>query len=318
MDTSNSAKISVSDLEETKINSKTARCIQHSLSKAMAEALYQPHTMLQPKPMASRVKDAGKDFLRHNQTCQWIQFMQEPPEPTDYRKRVVKVTPSRETKPAPVKEVELSAPPVIEPPPSMQQSSPSYEEQLLSLHRQQEELMGQQRYLEGQMEQEKLARQLLPIVDLQPKPKIPETPEVIEPAVVCPMKPRTDDTGANNCPPSRFRRRLKGSIAQSFAERDEGSIGSLLYNTKGQETLSEKKSDISSTSYRRYARPNLEGRHYASWQESSSNLSQLLSQTPCCSSCDSVRHASESSGTITDTLLTELTIDDRKCGHGDF
>ncbi|BFZ18441.1 hypothetical protein BsWGS_21480 [Bradybaena similaris] len=313
MDTSNSAKISVSDLEEIRQQNKTARCIQHSLSKAMAEALYQPHTMVQPKPLASRVKDAGKEFLRHNQTCQWIQFIQDPPVPMERRREKrptpVKTMPSREINPLPIKEVEvIIPPPSVEPPPFMQPSPPSFEDQLQSLHKQQEELLEQQHQLENQMEQKK-TRQMLSLHDLQPKPAVSETPEVESASTVSPVRQRSEGLGAVNYPPTRFRRRLKGSIAQSYAERDEGSIGSLLFNTTGQQRPTERKSEISSASYRRYARPNLDGRHYATWQESSSSISQLLSQNPGSSSCDS-----ESSA----TLLTELTIDERKSGHGDF
>lgn len=216
MDTSNSAKTFASDLEEMRMQNRAARCIQNSLSEGMAEALYQPHTMIQPKPLASRVRDAGREILRHNQTCQWIQFIQETPQQPmeskmEKQPTPVETMPSSEIDPVPVKEDELIIPPSIEPAPFLPPSPPSIEDQLRCLQKQQEELLEQQHLLENQIEQQKKTSQMLSPQDLQPKPAVSETPEVESSRTLSPVKPRSEDSGAGSYPPTRFRRRLKVS-----------------------------------------------------------------------------------------------------------
>lgn len=207
MDTSNSANVSLPDRDEGRLRTKSARSTQHSLSNAMAEALYQPHTLTQPKPLASRVKDAGKKFLKHNQTCQWIQFIQEQPEPLENKKDKRRTRAGQDSEVVPhVKEgcSELGQSPG-------RRSSPSYEEQLRSLQKQQEELQEQQRRLEEQLEQQRRARQLLIQHELQqPKQDQPEFCETKYVPLTISPKPRVEEKDAPfNGAPARFRRRLK-------------------------------------------------------------------------------------------------------------
>ncbi|CAL1547953.1 unnamed protein product [Lymnaea stagnalis] len=246
--------------------------IHSSLSSGMSQALSEPQSSVKPAQLACRVRDAGRDFLEHNQTCQWIQFMTEDcpeaaPERKDRRQRCMVTRKHSLLKNNDIfpKDVEVPLPAanlhwrgeseersgaakaavtgdVLEKDEDGQaplaKDDMMLDEQYVILKKHQEDLTNQQRIVQEQMdhrvaEQKDHQRQRLnKELTIQEQPQ-----ENIQLADRPPMDQRETDIAKEikrrTAIAPLIRRRLKGTLANSCAIRDEGSVGGLIWHLDG-------------------------------------------------------------------------------------
>ncbi|XP_059179565.1 uncharacterized protein LOC131958501 [Physella acuta] len=215
---------------------------QSSASEGMWQALCEPVSSIRPAPMHCRVRDAGREFLQHNETCQWIQHMVEEnvkvvPVLVDNRQASAVVV-------ADVPVVKSSCENLLE-----ASKSPTHEAAMRMLEEQREELMVQQKQLDEKLlkhaEDKKYVQDHEALKQAALAEKVTERKqhhehEGLKMAEVAQMEwinksiqvTPTVKLTQSYAPPLANRRRLKGSLAQSCALRDEGTLGSLLWQTK--------------------------------------------------------------------------------------
>nr|KAI8738067.1 hypothetical protein BgiMline_024970 [Biomphalaria glabrata] len=188
-------------------------------SSAMAQAMNVAMSSV-PSRISCRVRNAGREYLQHNETCQWIQFMTEDTPDLSDRKRLRPGSGRNnhifgEAKPDPKEEVYnheaalLEAKPIESP---VKTAEVTVSEAQLNVS---------------------LDTVLICCEKPKPTPEISVSmPAVPEPPkqVPQPQIPNIDEY-QHSVKHLVKSRRLKGCVANTCALRDEGTIGSLIWQT---------------------------------------------------------------------------------------